>query len=171
MKSKMDEKYWYIIKTNSRAEKITSEKLSQIGIENYLPIIGTLKQWKDRKKWVEEPLFKSYVFVKTTDRLRSKVFEVGGIVKYLFVCGKIAKITEKEIAHLKTICTLDDVKIVKKSFEKGDEIEIISGNLIGLQGQLLEFENEKKMKLYISVLDCFVIINLKNNQIRKIEKQ
>ena len=33
------------------------------GIESYLPLKKVLKQWSDRKKWVEEPLFRSYIFI------------------------------------------------------------------------------------------------------------
>ena len=56
---------WYAVYVKSRYEKKTSKLLEDRNIETYLPLIGRLKQWSDRKKTVEEPLFKSYLFVHT----------------------------------------------------------------------------------------------------------
>jgi transcriptional antiterminator RfaH len=107
----MDNKKWFVIRTNPRAEKQVSQRLLDIGIEHYLPLYRQIRQWKDRKKYVEAPLFSSYVFVRTTEKARNEVFKVSGIVKYLFVGGQIAVVTEKEIAQIKIFCTLDEVKI------------------------------------------------------------
>jgi hypothetical protein len=55
--------FWYVLYTNPKAEKRVSEQLTKMGITNYCPLITKVKQWSDRKKKVEEPLFTSYVFV------------------------------------------------------------------------------------------------------------
>jgi transcriptional antiterminator RfaH len=164
----MEESKWYVVKTNSRAEKKVAEGLTQIGIENFLPLQKRLKKWKDRKAWVEEPLIKGYVFVKTTEKLRHKTFEVGGITRFLFVGGILAKITDKEIEYLKIFCTLDDVKIEKNNFIKGDAIEIMTGDLVGLRGDLIETLKGKRIKVYISVLNCYAILNVNTSEIRKV---
>ena len=57
-------KKWFVIYTRSRFEKKIYQELLKINIESYLPLQKKLKQWSDRKKWVEEPLFRSYIFVK-----------------------------------------------------------------------------------------------------------
>ncbi len=55
--------HWYAIYTRPRSEKKLAENLAKLGIEHYLPLLRTRKKWSDRYKWVEEPLFTSYVFV------------------------------------------------------------------------------------------------------------
>ena len=55
--------HWYAIYTRSRGEKVTAKLLSDQGIEAYLPLQRKLRQWSDRKKWVEVPYINSYVFV------------------------------------------------------------------------------------------------------------
>ena len=57
------EKTWYALYTKSRNEKKAHSALVSSGIDSFLPLIKNLKQWSDRKKWVEEPLFRSYLFV------------------------------------------------------------------------------------------------------------
>ena len=56
MSSKDSESNWYVVKTNSRAEKKVYERLEFLGLEVYLPLVITIKQWSDRKKKVEVPL-------------------------------------------------------------------------------------------------------------------
>ena len=60
------ERKWYAIYTKPRWEKKLAEKLEEKRIDHYLPMVKTLKLWSDRKKWVNEPLFKSYIFVHVT---------------------------------------------------------------------------------------------------------
>ena len=167
----MDDKKWFVIRTNPRAEKQVSQRLLDIGIEHYLPLYRQLRQWKDRKKYVEVPLFSSYIFVRTTEKLRREVFKVSGIVRYLFVGGQIATIKEKEIERIKIFCTLADIKIEEQNFEIGEEVEVISGELIGLRGQLLESETDQKLKINIASLGCFATIKIDKTQVKKVKTE
>ena len=78
---------WYVIYTKPRNEKKVAERLQQIGITVYCPMITMIKQWSDRKKKVQIPLLNSYVFVCLEDKEREKVFQVSGVVRYLFWLG------------------------------------------------------------------------------------
>ena len=89
---------------------------------------------------------------------QNQIFKVSGVVRYLFVGGQIATIKEKEIERIKIFCTLANVKIEKQSFEIGEEIEVISGELIGLRGQLTSSTTGHKLKINISALGCFATI-------------
>ncbi len=164
----MDEVKWLVIKTNPRAEKLVSSRLSEIGIENYLPIRRELKQWKDRKKWVEEVLIKSYVFIKTSERLKNEVFKVFGVVRFLYVSKKLAVVSEKEIEILTLFCKMNEVKIITKGFETGDKVEIIDGPLIGMQGILNESQKGNKISVYIEALGLFASISIKISEVRKV---
>lgn len=164
----MDEDKWLVIKTNPRAEKLVSKRLLEIGIENYLPIRRELKQFKDRKKWVEEVLIKNYVFVKTTERLKNEVFKVFGVVRFLYVVKKLAVVKENEIEILKLFCKINELKISTKGFETGDQVEIIEGALIGMRGILKESQKGNKISIYIEALGLFASISIKISEVRKI---
>jgi transcriptional antiterminator RfaH len=164
----MDELKWLVIKTNPRAEKLVAQRLSEIGIINYLPIRRELKQWKDRKKWVDEVLIKSYVFVQTTERLKNNVFEVFGVIRFLYVSKKLAVVTDNEIEILNILCKLNDVKIEPKGFEIGEKVEIIEGVLIGMQGILKESQKGNKISIFIEALGMFANISIKISEVRKL---
>jgi transcription antitermination factor NusG len=88
---------WKVIYCSSRQEKKVKIYLEQRGVIHYLPLINKLRIWSDRKKWVEMPLFNSYVFVKPTEIQRDLVLQIPGVVKYLRYNGKDAEVPEKDV--------------------------------------------------------------------------
>jgi len=69
---------WFPVYTNPRAEKKAYEALLGKGIEAYLPQHRQLKQWSDRKKWIEEPFIKSYLFVRINQQEQTEVLMTKG---------------------------------------------------------------------------------------------
>ena len=102
---------WKVIYCSSRQEKKVKIYLEQRGVIHYLPLINKLRIWSDRKKWVEMPLFNSYVFVKPTEIQRDLVLQIPGVVKYLRYNGKDAEVPEK------------DVELIQRLIEKGYQIQ------------------------------------------------
>jgi transcription antitermination factor NusG len=94
---------WYALYTEPRHEKKVADRLLKLGVEVYCPLVTQIKQWSDRKKKVEVPLLPSYVFVKLEESNRDIVFQVSGVVRYLFWLGKPAIIRNEEIQHLNQV--------------------------------------------------------------------
>jgi len=125
---------WYALYTNPRQEKKVATRLQQLGIEVYCPIIIQVRQWSDRKKKVEVPLLPSYVFVKLESKERNQVFQVSGVVRYLYWLGQPAVIKEDEIVQMQNwlLGTVTSFEI--NSIQSGDTYEISSGPFIGKKG-------------------------------------
>jgi len=92
---------WYAIYTRPRWEKKVNGLLVQKGIEVYCPLNKVRRRWSDRIKTIEEPLFKSYVFVRISDEERTGVRMTNGVVNFVYWNGKPALIKEKEIQTIK----------------------------------------------------------------------
>ncbi len=157
---------WFVLKTNSRAEKQVALRLNKLEITNYLPLHKTVKHWHDRKKHVEEPLIKGYVFVYVSEKTKHLVFEIPGIVRYLYVHGKIAQIKEKEIENLKKFCKFGDIVIETGNHVMGDEVEIILGDLIGLRGKIKETSKGNFLFIHIEELGFFASIKIHKSDVR-----
>lgn len=166
----MEDKKWFVVRTNSRAENQVSKRLEAIGVEHFLPLHNTIRQWRDRKRRVEEPLIKGYVFVRLSEKNRSSVFDISGIVRFLFVHGKIAEIKEKEIESLKIFCKFEDIIIERSNHVLGDEVEIISGDLIGLRGRIRETAKGNFLCLHIEELGFFASIRINKSDVRVLKK-
>src|SRR6185369_2487802 len=94
-------KNWYAVYTKPRWEKRVFTLLSEKGIHAYCPLNKVRKKWSDRYKIVEEPLFKSYVFVQIKEEEKVTVRSVKGVVNFIYWNNKPAVIRDKEIVLIK----------------------------------------------------------------------
>ena len=160
---------WYVLYTKSRSEKSVADKLSLSGFEVYCPILKRKKQWSDRWKWVEEPLFRSYCFVQVSDIDREKVLNVQGVVRYVFHCGKPALIREKEMNLLKSwLIQYDHESIEATHLNVKDRIRIRSGALMDKEAEVLESKGNYAL-LLLEDLGLQVRVDLRKNIVEKIK--
>jgi len=154
--------------TRPRAEKQVNGRLTENNFENFVPLERQLKQWYDRKKWIEIPLFSSYVFERTTDKNRSEVFKISRLTKYVSIGGQICTLTTTEIERIKRLCSFDvQVNIEQGRLILGDEVEIKDGHFAGLHGQLLSTSTNNKIRISIASLNCFATVEFDNNNVKK----
>jgi transcription antitermination factor NusG len=93
--------YWFAVYTKPRCEKKVHGVFQNKGINSYCPLTRMRKKWSDRYKMVEEPLFKSYVFVHIREDQKPEVRLTEGVVNFVYWLGKPAKIKEEEIITIK----------------------------------------------------------------------
>jgi len=147
---------WYVLYTKPRTEKRVAERLEQMGVEVYCPLITEIKQWKDRKKKLKTPLFKSYVFIRLQENNRNQVFDVPGVVRYLFWLGKPAMVRNEEIMVIQEWLDgdkVDDAKV--EHLNEGDQISIKNG-VFKDQEAIIREVGKKKMRLILPKLGCTV---------------
>ena len=122
---------WLAIYTKPRWEKKVHQLLIDKGIESYCPLNKVKRKWSDRIKTVEEPLFKSYVFVKVTDDDRTKVRLTNGVVNFVYWNGKPAIIREKEIQTIKRFLDEhENVQLRPMEFAVNQQVLITSGTFM-----------------------------------------
>lgn len=151
---------WYALYTKPRWEKKVAKELEQNGIECYCPTVTEVRQWSDRKKKVTTPLFKSYVFVRLTEKERARVFDVPGVVQYIFWLGKPAIIRDVEIETIKRWLEDDRVEDVEIGhLTPGDKITISGGSFKG-QEAIIDKVGRKRLRLVLKSLDCVVSVKV-----------
>lgn len=152
---------WYVLYTKPKWEKKVADKLNQIGIECYCPLITQVKQWSDRKKKIEVPLFNSYVFVQLEDNERNSVFEVSGVVRYLFWLGKPAIVKDGEIDIIKTSLKSPNIsEISVTAIQVGDRIKLETGAFSNQDAIVQEVSNTHYI-LVLESLGCVLKIKYK----------
>jgi transcription antitermination factor NusG len=157
----LNDYFWYAVYTNPRAEKKTALLLSQRGIEVYLPLQKKLQQWSDRKKWVELPLFSSYLFVRISEREYLDVLNTPGVVRYITFSGKAAKIYDHEIETIRLLLsTGEDLEVQSYQLQKGQTVKVIAGNFMGLQGRIAGTQNNKRFIVDFQQLGQSIMLNI-----------
>ena len=162
-------KIWYAIYVKSKSEKKVASELSWMEIDNYLPLKKVLKQWSDRKKWVEEPLFKSYVFVHINQDEYYAVLKIQGAVKYITFEGKAVAIPFRQIEAIRYYLnekSPENVDIL--SWERGQKVEVISGSMTGLVGTLVQFKGKHRLIIEIEGIGHSINIQIQKNKLRAI---
>jgi len=163
LKSKNTEYKWYALYTKARAEKKVLEQLTQMGIKAYLPLRRVLRQWSDRKKWVDMPVISSYIFINIPESDYRKVFDARGVVAYVSYKGKAVTIPDHEIeAMRKTIENNIEFDVQQRELKKGEEITITSGPLKGVKGIVKEVQGDKKLYISISNIGYTLVINMED---------
>src|SRR6476620_11050344 len=95
---------WRVIYTKPRNEKKVVESLTRLEIDSFLPPIKTLRTWHDRKKYLELPLFPSYVFVylKNNHEYYNSL-SADGVLFYVKTGKEIATISNSIIDNIQLI--------------------------------------------------------------------
>src|SRR5690606_6809165 len=144
---------WYPVYTNSRAEKKAHQELQKKGIEVYLPLKKELKQWSDRKKIVEEPLFKSYIFVRISNKEYAEVLMTQGISRFLYFSGKIAVMPYKQKEDLKLLMAAgEDLELIAHEIQPGEKVLVHAGPFKGMIAELVSIKNKKSLVLKLENL-------------------
>lgn len=157
-------RYWRVLYTQPRAEKKVYDRFGEADIEAYLPLYTTIRQWSDRKKKVELPLFNSYIFVHVNESERLKALEVDGVVRYVYYLGKPALVRQKEIDAIKRF--LNKTEGLRIRVEQGEHVEIASGPMEGVYGKVIRI-NKDKLVLRIEQLHMSLIAEVEKTQVRK----
>jgi len=162
---------WYAVYVKSRAEKKAQTELQDKEIETFLPLQRKLRQWSDRKKWVEMPLISGYLFVRISRKEYDSVLQSNYVVSYVRFEGTAAMIPDNQIDYLKLMLKQDnlDIEITRESFEIGQMIEVIAGPLIGLRGKLVRIKGKNKVAIELEQLGYSALVEIIAENIRSVE--
>ena len=152
MNSKKNIKRWYAFYTKSRHEKSVNRALISKGYEAYLPLLKERRKWKDRKKWVSFPLFKSYIFIKIEAKDSIYVLKTPGIVKMVKFGDKPSPVLETTINSLRLMIEGGFNPQPTDYFIKGDPVIIIEGPLKGLEGEIATIHNKERFVVQIDAI-------------------
>lgn len=159
--------FWYAVYVKSRAEKKAQTELQIQEIETFLPLQRKLRQWSDRKKWVEMPLISGYLFVKASRKEYDLILQSNYVVSYVRFEGKAAIIPDYQIEYLKLMLKQDnsEIEITREKLKPGQIIEVVAGPLIGLRGKLQKIKGKNKVAIELEQLGCSALVEIRAEDI------
>jgi len=148
-----------------------AELLEDKDIEAYVPLKKRLKQWSDRKKWVEEPVITCYVFVNIDGSQRESVLKTQSVVGYVRNNKKDARVSDQEIEIMKSILGERemDVNLEIQKLSIGQLCEVIAGPLIGKRVKLYELKGKKKVGVCLEELKMGLTIDISPGFLRPLK--
>ena len=144
---------WYAIYVRSRYEKSVHAELQQKGIESSLPLTIVTRQWSDRRKKVEVPLFRGYVFVKIDIKNEKlPVLTTSGVVKFVTFNNETVSIPEDQMYWLQQMIASDLLLSQEQDFPIGAEIDVMFGPLKGLRGRVKQKNSETRLVVWFDAI-------------------
>ena len=165
-------KYWYAVYVCSRHEKKVYHLFVEKGIESSLPLIKTTRKWSDRKKKVEMPLFRGYVFIKIDigkDKLN--ILQTDGVVKLIGIRNKPSRILDEEIHWVHMMVEKSDTVQNEKEIPEGQKVRVTVGPFKGVEGVVVRAGNQYRLVVVIESIMQAVSVEIRSNYLEKIKKQ
>jgi transcriptional antiterminator RfaH len=166
-----EKNFWYVLKTKSLAEKKVADRLEGIGLESFLPLKTSWRQWSDRKKKVMSPLIPSTVFIRCNESKLKDTFSIQGTNGLLYYLGKPAIVKDFEIDNLKIILKeLEglDVEKTENSIQIGEDVVVTRGPFKGLIASSISLNGKHRIQVNIESIGTNVLLNIPKSFVRKI---
>ena len=162
-----EQTHWHALVVRPRTERKAARLLAEQGFETCVPVQRQLRQWSDRRKWVESVLFNNYVFVASPARRRLEVFHTGLALKYVSFSGQVAILSAQEVELIKRLdgaemsVQVHDIPLMRP----GEVVEILRGRLAGYHGVVVGMSGKLRVRLRLASLGCFAEVEVNGGDI------
>lgn len=154
----MTEKRWLAAYVKMHHEKRVRDRLTAMGIENFLPVQEEVRQWSDRKKKVERVLIPMMIFVNVDTEEQRSIITDPSILRYLTLRGEHTptEIPAEQMERFRFMLDHSDsaVSFSTDDLQPGEKVRVIKGPLAGLEGELITVEGKSKIAIRIHQLGC-----------------
>jgi transcription antitermination factor NusG len=160
---------WYLIYTKPQHENKLAVQLSENDIECLLPKTKVLRQWHDRKKIIDMPLFPSYVFVHLNAMADYyHCMDLDGFCSYVKFGNQLAIIHENTIKDITLIADKGrNIEVANNSLREGQKIVICNGPLCGLSGEVVEYKGKQKICVRVHLLNRIILTDIETSMLSK----
>jgi len=162
---------WFALRVKSRTEKMVSTIARNKGFEEFLPLYQCRRQWSDRFKSVELPLFPGYVFCRLNPEFRLPLLTIPGVMSFVGIGRIPAPVDEAEIAAIQAAIGAGLLAEPYPFLEVGQRVRLAEGPLAGLEGLLVEIRKQQRLVVSVSMLRRSVAVEIDRNWVRPLDER
>lgn len=159
---------WYAIRTKAKHEAVAARFAEARGVGIYLPVYLARRQWSDRVKVIEMPLFSGYFFARVEREERVKVLEAPGVVGIVGFAGEPTPIPDIEIENVQKLMKSGLPASPCPYVKVGDKVRIRSGPLVGMEGTLQKIKNRWRFVLTVDLLQKGVAVEVDSETVESV---
>jgi len=165
------DKQWIVVRSKPRSEKVAHNELVKKNIEAYLPLLKERRKWSDRKKWVEFPLFSSYLFARIDIKDSIFVLQTQGvntIVKF----GKQIAIVQNSVIEAIRLAMEGGYELEPvEYFVEGNIVEVVAGPMKGVKGIVAKLKGQNRLIIKIDAIQQALSIQIESKFIRNLNSK
>ena len=167
--SSLDQKKWIAVYTRPKHERMVKQELEKKGFETYLPMLRKRRKWSDRKKWIEFPMFRSYVFSRITFNQVLPVLETIGVVKVIKFGKEPAVIKDQHLEGIKLMIEGGYNPQTTDYFLRGDQVEVRDGPLKGMTGEVVRLDDHDRLVIRIDAIQHSLSVQIERRFLKNIK--
>ena len=158
---------WYALHTRPKHEKLIVHRLSERGVETFLPTVTEMHRWSDRNRKVELPLFSCYVFARFVARRvdRLSVLRVAGVLGLVGSRGEGTPIPDAQIDSVRTLIDGALSWSLHPFLKIGQRVRIRGGALEGMEGILLSHNGSQTLVISVDAIQRSLAVRVEGYQI------
>jgi transcription elongation factor/antiterminator RfaH len=164
-------KNWIVVRSKPRSEKIAYAQLKEKEIEAYLPLLKERRKWSDRKKWVEFPLFSSYLFAKIEIKNSIFVLQTNGVSSLVKFGEEIAIVQDEVVNAIKLAIDGGYQLTPAEYFIAGNAVEVIEGPMRGVKGIVAQLKGKDRLVIKIDAIQQALSIDIDTRFIKNIKRK
>ena len=155
---------WYALYLRSRYEKKVHTELQKKNVESFLPLVEEIHTWSDRKKKIQEPLFRGYIFIKTDLQNKASILMTDGVVRFVGLNNKPSSIPDQQIDWLRRIVAESiEMRLEQRFLNIGKRVRVIAGPLIGVEGIVTRLQGVSRVVVSIAAIEQSVSMQMPAN--------
>ncbi len=151
---------WFAVQVKPRCEKICALSLRQKGYEEFLPLYKRMRQWSDRSKQIELPLFPGYIFCRMDPAIGARIVTTPGVIRIVGFGKNPVSIPDDEIATIKTVDSSGLSRHPWPSLHSGQRVRINEGPLCGIEGTFVSCKNHNRLVLSVPLLQQAIAVEV-----------
>jgi transcription antitermination factor NusG len=168
MNENYNEGKWYALQVRSRFEKVVGLHLRHKGFEEYVPVYRSRRQWSDRVKEIEKPLFPGYIFCKFDAMDRLPILIIPGVISVVNFGGSPLAVDENEIFAVQSVVNSGLTYGPWPFMSAGTPIRVRYGPLRGLEGFVVEVKNSYQLIISVALLARSVAVSIERDSVEPI---
>jgi len=157
------EPQWFALRVKSRYEKAVAAIVRNKGFEDFLPVHRRQRQWSDRVRSVELPLFPGYVFCRLHPHRRLALLTIPGVVHFVGTAKGPTPIEDAEIAAIQKAVRSGAATEPWPYLSVGERVRIKDGPLTGLQGILAGTSKQQRLIVSVAILQRSVAVAIEGH--------
>ncbi len=159
---------WYAVSVKPRAEKAVAETLLRKGYDSFLPLYASRREWSDRVKTIQAPLFAGYVFLRLDITRRLPVLKTPGVVSFVSLGPEPTPIETPEIEGIRRLLQAGLPVGPWPYLREGQQVEVARGVLKGVRGILLKMKTQFRLVLSVNLLQRSVVVEVDRDDVQPI---
>jgi transcriptional antiterminator RfaH len=123
--------------------------------------VKTKRKWSDRIKWIDEPLFRGYVFVRVSSREYHQILQHRSVVRYIAFGGKPSVIPDHHMEALqRALGEGVDFQITSDRFKPGQAVEVTAGPMAGCRAEVVRYAGKKRLMVRIGDTGYSMVVEM-----------